>query len=90
MDEQTQLAESVERLTKVVGDLERDFYRKRTFWWSFSHGLLYGVGTVLGAVILVGLLFFLAGKLGNIPLIGDFFKEIMRDAEKVKEIKEGF
>ena len=83
MDEQTSLAEAVERLTKVVSDLERDFYQKRTFWWSFGHGVLYGLGTVIGATILVGLGFYL---LTRIPGMGDFLREMIKQAAQVKGI----
>lgn len=69
--------EAVEKLARVVRQLDEDFAKRRTWWWSFSHGLLYGVGTALGATVLFVLIFYIFMKLEGSPVFGGTVSSII-------------
>ena len=48
---------------------------------NFLGGLFWGLGTVLGATVVVGLLILLLSKLNSIPVIGDFFSSVLQSLQ---------
>lgn len=48
--------------------------KKQIMLYNFLGGVAWGVGTVIGATIVVALLFSLIRSLGFIPFIGDLFQ----------------
>jgi|GEM_PF-1720822 len=50
---------------------------------NFLGGLAWGVGTVLGATIIVGVTLFIISKLGTIPGIGHFFVNLLDQIQHV-------
>ncbi|HEY4694390.1 MAG TPA: DUF5665 domain-containing protein [Candidatus Nanoarchaeia archaeon] len=49
---------------------------------SFLSGLAWGVGSVLGATVVVSLLFYFFGLLDTAPLIGDYISKILENINK--------
>ena len=45
-------------------------------------GLAWGFGTVLGATVVVGIVIFILSKLNTIPIIGDFFSNILQGIQQ--------
>lgn len=57
------------------------FVRIQNSWWrmmlqAFARGLAVGLGTVIGASVLVSVLVYLLSQIDFIPLIGDWATEI--------------
>lgn len=44
---------------------------------NFLGGLAWGFGTVLGATVVVGLVILIFSKLNSLPVIGQFFTDIL-------------
>lgn len=64
----------------LIEDLFWDLHRsrKRIYWMNFIRGIFFGVGSVLGATIVVALLVTMLGVLVDIPGgIGDFVSNII-------------
>lgn len=51
--------------------------QQNNFLNSFTSGLAWGVGTVLGATVVAGLILFLLSKLNTIPFFGHYISEII-------------
>jgi hypothetical protein len=56
------------RLTEVLGSLEKHIKRQNSLKFVFVRGMIYGLGTVIGATVLVALL-------GGVLNITGFFNE---------------
>jgi hypothetical protein len=69
-----------EKLGRLLVSVAEVGYRdkKQLYKVSFIRGILTGLGTVIGATIVVGLLLYLLSALETIPFIGDV-------ADSVKE-----
>ncbi|MBD3360199.1 hypothetical protein GF366_00185 [Candidatus Peregrinibacteria bacterium] len=82
-----QLTNEVKELTKEVKKLKKlEFMRvlKSPFkfmWFSFLKGLMVGLGTVIGASVLVALLIYILSKISFVPIVGDFVKDIIQQIE---------
>jgi hypothetical protein len=62
--------EKLGRLLVSIGEI--GFQNKRQLYKvSFVRGIIAGLGTVIGATIVVALLLYLLSILGTIPFIGD-------------------
>jgi F0F1-type ATP synthase membrane subunit a len=64
----------------VLEDLFYDFNSSRAsvFWVNFVRGIFFGVGSVLGATLVVALIVWLLSLLADIPGgIGDFIEYIV-------------
>ncbi len=48
---------------------------------SFFSGLAWGLGTVIGATVIVALLVFIASKLNTAPIVGDYISEIIKQIQ---------
>jgi hypothetical protein len=74
---QTATVDSVEKLAKIVDRLDKDFNNRRTWWKSLSYGLLYGVGTAIGATVLFVLIFYLLMAFESNPIFGGTVSKII-------------
>lgn len=74
---QAETAQAVEKLAKIVGKLDEDFAKRRTWWWSLGHGILYGLGTALGATVLFVIIFYIFVKLEGSPVFGGTISSII-------------
>lgn len=64
----------------ILEDLFYDFNssRHQVFWFNFVRGIFFGVGTVIGATVVVALVLWILSLFTNIPGgIGDFVRYIV-------------
>jgi len=54
---------------------------KRFLFFQFLRGMAFGLGTVLGASLVVSVLAYLLSQIDFIPIIGDWASEIARQIE---------
>lgn len=53
----------------------------RLLWFQFLRGLAFGLGTAVGATVLVAVLVYLLSSVDFIPVLGEWAKEIIRVIE---------
>jgi len=74
-----------QRLITVLGELEDEVEKQNSFWHVFIRGALYGLGTVIGATILLAFLGSIVAVtltslgLKDIPVVGDFLEKTVVD-----------
>lgn len=77
-----------QRLITVLHTLEREIEKQNSFKYAFLRGALYGLGTVIGATILLaffgGVIAMTVDSLGNIPVFGELIREIV--AEELRSL----
>ncbi|THH35196.1 hypothetical protein E4Z66_15340 [Aliishimia ponticola] len=77
--------EAMEALTREVQRLnEHTFIRIHNSIWrligySFLRGLAIGLGTVMGATVLVSLLAWWASQFSFVPVLGDWLNQIVQE-----------
>ncbi len=49
----------------------------KLIWFNFMRGLAFGLGSVIGATVLVSLLVYLLRNIDFIPIIGDWATEVL-------------
>lgn len=54
--------------------------RKEIFLNNFLGGVAWSLGTLVGAVIIVGIIGFLLSKVNLVPLIGSWLAQIIQEA----------
>jgi hypothetical protein len=54
-------------------------------FYSFLKGLMMGLGSVLGATILVAMAIYLLTKVSWVPIIGDFVGDVAKQIETAQE-----
>ena len=87
-----ELAKEVKILAKEVNKLKDLEFMKvfsnplRFMWFSLLKGMMVGLGTVLGASVLVALLVFILSKVSLVPVVGDFVKEILNQIQTESSI----
>ena len=78
---------ALEKLTKEVERLnEHLFVRVQNSWWrlilfQFTRGLAFGLGSVVGATILVSLLAWWISQFEFLPIVGEWAAEIAKQIE---------
>lgn len=82
-DHSLALAKEVKDLTVEIGRLKKmDFMQVfnhpiKFLWYSFLKGLLFGLGSVLGASVLVAVVIYLLAQVRLVPIIGDFVQGVI-------------
>ena len=72
-----------QRLITVLGELEDEVEKQNSFSHIFVRGALYGLGTVIGATILLALLGSFAAVIirglgiEDVPFLGQFIEQIV-------------
>ncbi|HIA91825.1 TPA: hypothetical protein EYO12_01760 [Candidatus Saccharibacteria bacterium] len=61
--------------------------RRRLFTTNFLRGLFFGMGSALGATILLALLIFILSLFSEVPLIGRFFENIQTTVEDAQTVR---
>ena len=65
---------------------QRFFRLESSIWqvafWSLVRGLAFGLGSVLGATILVTILIRMLGSIDFIPILGDWAQQIIQQIEQ--------
>jgi hypothetical protein len=64
--------------------------RRTIFVNNLIGGVAWGVGSVLGATIVVGLLGLIFIKTEKIPIVGDFVRIVIEQVEKGQEVTNDF
>ncbi|PKP84849.1 MAG: hypothetical protein CVT80_05845 [Alphaproteobacteria bacterium HGW-Alphaproteobacteria-2] len=88
------MPETDPELTKEIAALRREMSRinahrfvrlhdspARMIGFQFARGLAFGLGSVLGATILVSLAVYLLSGIDFIPIVGDWAAQIAREIE---------
>lgn len=77
-----------QRLITVLHTLETEIEKQNSFKFAFMRGAIYGLGTVIGATILLaffgGVIAMTVDSLGNIPLFGELIRDIV--AEELRSL----
>jgi len=80
-------AKEIKALTKQVQRL-RDtellhVYKKpwKFLWFSFWKGMMIGLGSVIGASLLVGIFMYLMGKVSLVPFLGDVVQDVLTEID---------
>lgn len=72
----------------VIEDLFYDFNRSRVqvYKMNFVRGILFGAGSVIGGTLVIALVIWILGILGNfIPPLGDFFDGVSQTLDVNEE-----
>lgn len=81
-------AEDYEKLGRAIeSSLVNDYVdwlgnTKKQIWQALVRGIFMGLGTVIGATLIVALLVWLLHVLGGVPLIGHFLTDTSRSIHK--------
>lgn len=67
----------------VIEELFNDYYddRRNIYKVNFFRGIFFGLGSVLGATVVVGLLIWGLSFFVNVPGIGDYFHQAQSSLE---------
>lgn len=60
---------------------------KKSFLQGFVGGLGWSLGATLGFVVIVGLISWVLGLLGGLPIVGDFFANLISTTEQALELR---
>jgi len=71
------LIEEISRLSQVIQKLDR----RHTLIYSFFRGIVTGLGTVVGATLVVAILAYLFSHVELIPLIGTWLSELIKQID---------
>lgn len=59
--------------------------RGKLFVDNLIGGIGWGFGTVIGAVLLVSILGFIAAKVQAVPIVGEFVYKVTQEVQKLEE-----
>ena len=91
MKAETELVKELETLTKQVKKLQNTellrVYKKpgKFLFFSFMKGIMVGLGSVLGATVVVALLIYLLSQISFVPIVGEFVGDIVDQLEVHQE-----
>ena len=80
--------DSIRELTKELRTLnEHRFIRVQNSYWrlivyQFVRGLAFGLGTLMGATVLVSLIAYWASQFSFIPILGDWLLQLVEQMEQ--------
>lgn len=82
-DDITRLAETLEKINSQT------FFRIynsiwRLLWVNFLRGLAFGLGSVLGATILVSVLILILHQIEFVPILGEWAVKLITEVEKIR------
>ena len=82
------LAENNERGARreLIEELFYDFQRSRVkvYRMNFTRGLFFGLGTVLGATVMVALSVWFLSQFVGFPVIGEYIKHLVNAIQRAK------
>jgi len=72
---------------ELLQELFHDMYRnrKRIYHLNFVRGIFFGVGSVIGGTLVIGLVIWILSLFVNFPLIGDYFRDIQQSIQRSKD-----
>ena len=71
-----ELTEEIKKLNTVINRL----YKKQSFMRSFVNGVFMGLGSVVGATLVVAVIVYLLNQVNLIPVIGNWLSQIISEA----------
>lgn len=86
-DSQADLAEELHALRNELARLNRHRFVRlqnstwRMMWQFFLRGLAMGLGTVVGATVLVSVIVYFLSQIDFIPIIGEWAKQIAAEIQ---------
>jgi hypothetical protein len=71
----------------ILEDLFYDFHKRRgqVYWTNFVRGLFFGIGSVLGATVVIAALVWLLHLFVGVPGVGHFFQDIINTVNSYKK-----
>ena len=81
------LVKELDNLTRQIKKLQNAelirIYKKpgKFLFFSFMKGIMMGLGSVLGATVVVALLVYLLSKVSFVPIVGEFISDIIGQLE---------
>ena len=58
--------------------------KRRLFFANFLRGVFFGLGSALGATILVAIVLFVLSLFSEVPLVGRFFENLQNTLEQAQ------
>ena len=82
-DDITRLADTLE---KINSHTFLRIYNSiwRLLWVNFLRGLAFGLGSVLGATILVSVLILILHQIEFVPILGEWAVKLITEVEKIR------
>ena len=82
-DDITRLADTLE---KINSQTFLRIYNSiwRLLWVNFLRGLAFGLGSVLGATILVSVLILILHQIEFVPILGEWAVKLITEVEKIR------
>lgn len=71
------MAENILKIETASDKVELEIKQKRTMLNSFSSGILFGVGSAIGATFIFGLFIFILSQLNTVPFVGQYIQNII-------------
>jgi len=87
LDAEKEFAKELKELSKEVRKLKSMEFLQvfknpwKFMWFSLLKGLMIGLGTVLGASVLVGFFVFALAQISFVPILGDFVEDIISQVQ---------
>lgn len=81
------LAREVRELSKEVGKLKSlEFIQIfkhpwKFLWFSLLKGMMVGLGTVIGATVLVALVIYMLTQVKVVPIVGSFVEDVIQEIQ---------
>lgn len=87
-DIQAEMAKLTEALGKLNDQKVLRIYGSpwRIIGMQFLRGMVFGLGTVLGAGVLVSVLVYSLAQIQFIPVIGDFARDVITEIEQTRQV----
>jgi hypothetical protein len=91
-DHSLALAKEVKDLAQEIGRLKKmDFMQVfnhpvKFLWYSFLKGLMVGLGSVLGASVLVAIVIYLLAQVRLVPILGDLVQDVINQIQSEQPI----
>lgn len=74
---------NIEKLTETTEKL----VRRSSLWYGFWHGILVGIGSTLGVVIILTVVIYFLNKLILVPVLGPKIKDVLDLLEQAKTVR---
>lgn len=71
------MTENILKIETVKDKVELQIKQHRTMLNSFTSGLVFGVGSAIGATFIFGLIIYLLGSLNTVPFVGQYVENII-------------
>jgi len=71
----------------ILEDLFYDFHKRRgqVYWMNFVRGISFGIGSVIGATVVIALILWVLHQLVGLPGVGHFFQDIINTVQSYKK-----